>query len=291
MKSEVKKIDFNHKLGGNYYFDLVELEDILKSKPKGHSQFEHHKISFYVLVIITESIGKHSINYIDYTYKKGTVFTLRKNSVHKFYPSKAKGKFIVFTDDFLIRFADKTKALKLFQLFNEMLSSPKLQINNNEFADIQNLLDEISREFFSVKDNHSIEIIKSLVQILLHKLFRIKSRDIGNLVEHKYQLQFIALQELIEENCFNSKKVSFYADKLNVTSRTLNNITQSIIGKNVKAFIDEILILQIKRLLINSGLTFTEIAYESGFEDPSNFFKYFRKMTGITPKEFKEQCE
>lgn len=291
MKRQIKEIDFKKEKDGNFYFDLVGLEDILERKPKAHDQFDHHKISFYAIVFITHNKGKHSINYKDYPYKKGTVFTLRKNSIHKFYKSNAKGRFLIFTEDFVIRFAGKTEALNLFQLFNEMLSSPKLQLKNSDFIEIESLIHQIEKEYLNVKDNHSIEIIRSLIQILIHKLFRIKLKGYDNSRDNKYQLQFITLQELIERDCFENKKVSYYANKMGVTTRTLNNITQSIISKHAKALIDEIMILQIKRLLINSQLTFTEIAYQAGFDDPTNFFKYFRKKTGYSPKQFKENCK
>ncbi len=288
---KIKEIFFENKKTGNNYFDLVDLKDVLARKPKDHNQFEHHKISFYVIVVITQKKGKHSINYKDYTYKKGTVFTLRKNNIHKFYKANTNGKFLVFTEDFVIRLSDKIDTLKLFQLFNEMLDSPKLQLNNSDFIEIESLLNQIEKEYLEIKDNHSIEIIRSLIQVLIHKLFRIKSRRHESLGYSKYQSQFISLQELIEKDCFESKKVAYYANKMGVTSRTLNNITQSIIGKHAKAFIDEVVILHIKRLLINSELTFTEIAYQSGFGDPTNFFKYFRKKTGLSPKQFKENCK
>ncbi len=291
MKKKIKKIDFNNQIAGSYYFDLVNLEDILKRKPSDHNQFEHHKVSFYIIVLITQNEGKHSINYKDYTYKKGTIFTLRKNNIHKFYKTNAKGNILVFTEDFVVRSADQVETLKLVQLFNEMLSSPKLQLNNGDFIEIESLIQQIKKEHLEIKDKHSIEIIRGLIQILIHKLFRIKSKGHEYLGDNKYQLQFISLQELIEKNCFENKKVSFYASKMGVTSRTLGNITQSVIGKHTKAFIDEIVILQIKRLIINSQLSFTEIAYEAGFDDPTNFFKYFRKKTGFSPKEFKKHCK
>jgi len=270
---KVKEIIFDKKKTGNDYFDLVPLQDIYHRKPPDHDQFDHHKISFFVIVIITEKDGQHSINYKDYSYKKGTIFTLRKNSIHKFYKAKAKGKFLVFTEDFVIRNSDKIGTLKLFQLFNEMLGSPKLQLNKTDFAEVALLLDQINNEFSNKNDGHSLEIIRSLTQVLIHKLFRLKLRDIDNLGDEKYHLKFISLQELVERDCFESKHVSYYANKLGVTSRTLNNITQSVIGKHAKSFIDDIVILQIKRLLVNSQLSFTEIAYESGFDDPTNFFK------------------
>jgi len=291
MRKRIKEIFFENKMDGNLYFDVVDLEDILKRKPKDHNQFDHHKISFYVIVFITHSEGEHNINYQEYSFKKGTVFTLRKNNVHKFYKTKAKGKFLVFTEDFVVRYSDNISTLKLFQLFNEMLVSPKLQLNNSDFVEIESLINQINKEYLEAKDNHSIEIIRSLIQVLIHKLFRLKSKGKDNFINQKYHLNFLSLQELIEKECFESKTVSYYANKMGVTSRTLNNITQSIIGKSAKAFIDEIVILQIKRLLINSQFSFTEIAYQAGFDDPTNFFKYFKKLTGLTPKQFKENIK
>lgn len=288
MKRPIKEIGFKNRKAYIGQFDLVALEDIYLKKPTDHNQFDHHKISFFVIIIVTHKKGVHSIDYKNYTYKKGTVFTLRKNNIHKFHKTNAKGKFLVFTEDFVIRNSDKIETLKLFQLFNEMLGSPKLQLNNNDFVEIESIVHQIDKEYLDVKDDHSIEIIRNLIQILIHKLFRIKSKGKDNVGDKKYHLKFIALQKLIEKDCFESKKVSYYANKMGVTTRTLNNITQSVIGKSAKSFIDEIVILQIKRLLINSQLSFTEIAYQSGFDDPTNFFKYFRKQTGLSPNQFKE---
>ncbi len=285
---KVTEIAFDKQKTGKYRFDIVDLKSILSKKPDDHSQFEHHKLSFFVIIIMNQGKGNHSINYKDYDFKKGTVFTLRKGNIHKFYKTKAQGRFLIFTNDFVIRNSDKIETQKLFRLFNEMLSSPKLQLSNSEFIEIENLISLIEKEHLDENDNHSHEIIRNLIQIIIHKLFRIKTKR-GQYFEDKYFSNFSTLQELVEKDCFESKKVAFYAEKMGVTSRTLNNVTQSIIGKSAKSFIDEVLILQIKRLIINSNLSFTEIAYQSGFNDSTNFFKFFRKNTGNSPKEFKEK--
>ncbi|MBI0400047.1 helix-turn-helix transcriptional regulator [Cyclobacterium marinum] len=49
---------------------------------------------------------------------------------------------------------------------------------------------------------------------------------------------------------------------------------------------DDFIILQAKRNLINSTTNSAELAYKLGFEDPTNFTKYFKKNTGLTPKSF-----
>ncbi|WP_299836076.1 helix-turn-helix domain-containing protein [uncultured Tenacibaculum sp.] len=284
---QIQQVTFKQKKVDHLYFDLVDLNDVIELKPVDHNQFDHHKVSFYVIFLITEGNGAHSINYQDYSYQKGSIFTLRKNNIHKFHKSEAKGNILVFTEDFIIKYSDKFETLKLFQLFNEMLSVPKIQLNNEDFEEIYNIVVQIQTEFSRDNDSYSIAIIRSLVQVLILKLLRIKSKNNKNFNNQHYHISFIKLQELIEKECFESKKVSYYADKMGVTSKTLNNITQSIIGKPVKSFIDEILILQIKRLIINSQLSLTEIAYHVGFDSSTNFFKFFRKRTQLSPKEFK----
>ena len=195
---------------------------------------------------------------------------------------------LVFTEDFVIRYSNQVETVKLLQLFNEMLGSPSLQLSHIDFVEIEGFVQHIAREYLELYDGHSIEIIRSLVQILIHKLFRIKSKETNSLGDRRYHSLFLSLQELVEKQCFVSKKVIYYAKRMGLTPRTLNNITQHIVSKPAKAFIDEIVILQIKILITNSHLSFTEIAYQSGFDDPTNFFKYFRKKTGLSPKQFRK---
>ena len=95
-------------------------------------------------------------------------------------------------------------------------------------------------------------------------------------------------QELVDADCFKSRKVQYYARQLGVSSKTLNNITYDIINTSAKTFIDEKTVLQIKRLIISTEHSMKEIAYMSGFSDPSNFYKYFKKFTGSTPELFRQ---
>ncbi len=287
MKKNFKEITFANKEKESFQFDLVSFQDLLKKKPSDHSQFEFHKLSFFAIFIITEKEGKYNLNFNDYEYKKGTLFTVRKDNIHKFYQSKAKGKLLVFTENFIVNHSNKLEASKLFMLFNEMLASPKLELNNMEFKEVLALIELIKEENVGVNDRYSPSIVRNFVQILITKLFRIKSKNHLVFDDNKYLTKFLELQKLVEADCFNNKKVSYYANIMGVTSKTLNNITQSIIHRTAKSFINEIVIIQCKRLIINSQDSLTEIAYQVGFNESTNFFKYFTKYTGVSPSQFR----
>jgi len=289
MKQAIEKINFNNKKNAKSHFDLVYLEEILAKNPKGHNQFENHKISFYAIMLITKNKGTHSLNYHEYQYSAGTVFTIRKDSIHKFYKSNGKGKLFVFTENFVIHYLGEQHSYKLFQLFNELLGSPKVQLSKDDFIEIEQISQQIEKEYMEVKDTHSLEIIRSLLHVLIIKLVRIKSKGNDVFENPKYISQFVKFQNLVEKECFENKKVSYYANAMNITPRTLNNITNSIVHKSAKAFINEILIVQIKRLLINTQLTINEIAYMVGFDETTNLFKYFKKYTGSSPNSFRNK--
>ena len=106
---------------------------------------------------------------------------------------------------------------------------------------------------------------------------------------HFYQDDFLKFQHLLKVDILKNNQVQYYADKMGVSTKKINRITQAIIGKSAKDYINELLVLEIKRFLINTNLSVKEIAYKTGFEIPTNFVKFFRKNTGVTPRTFRGQ--
>lgn len=287
MKKKFKEISFVNSKTSKFQFDLVSYQDLIKLKPADHNQFEFHKISFYVILLFTKNEGEYNLNFKDYEFKPGSLFTLRKDNIHKFYKNKGQGQLLVFTENFILNHTNEIEAAKTFTLFNEMLASPKLQLNKKEYQEVLDLVELIKNEYSEAKDDFSLSIIRNYIQVIITKLFRIKATKNSAFNNRKHLTMFLQLQELIEKQCFKHKKVSYYANELGVTTKTLNNVTQSVLNKSTKSLINEVVILQSKRLIINTQDSLTEIAYKVGFDEPTNFFKYFRKYAGVSPSEFK----
>lgn len=288
MKQELPEITFNNRDNPKSFFDIVKIEDLLQ-KNLDHALDKHHIVKFYILFFVYEGTGYHTIDFKDYDYKAGTILLVRKDQIHKFFKSPdVKGYLLVFTEDFIISHLNRMEALKAMQLFNDSLGFPKIEINDKEtFSDFTTLLKHLEFEY-NIKDNFSIGITRSVLHIVITKLFRIKAKQ-GNYVEwKKYMAQFLDFQSLVEKDCFKSKKVQYYAQKIGVSTKTLNNIVNSVINVSAKVFIDDTTMMQIKRLLISTNLSVKEIAYETGFSDPTNFFKYFKKFTGSSPEAFRQ---
>nr|MBX2876202.1 helix-turn-helix domain-containing protein [Saprospiraceae bacterium] len=203
----------------------------------------------------------------------------------------AKGHMILFTEEFVISYFDQTEVLKTLQIFNELMGSPLVELDPVELTEVNHLIQEMSKEFFAQRDQYSSPIIRSLLHILFNKIYRFKANKNQILQDKKYLESFVQFQNLVEQECFQTKRVKDYALKMGVSTKTLNNIVQSVLHKPAKTFIDEIVIKQIKRLLVNSDLQVKEIAYQAGFDEPSNMFKYFKKYTQTSPEQFRQKYQ
>lgn len=282
-------IKFKVTSPSNSFFNIVTLEEVFRRTPYDHKQTEHHKISFYVLFIITKGEGIHTIDYKDYSYQEGTVFSLRKGVTHKFTKCNADGELLIFTEDFIIKHIGKKDGLKLLQLFNELLEFPKIQLSKLMFSEVKTILKQLNTEVQLEKDANSSSIKRNLLQVLTSKLYREKTKDKHSNTKTKYLSQFLTFQSLVEQQWIENKTALNYAKQMSITPKTLNNIVRSTVRKSAKSLIDVVAITQIKHLLVNTELSITEIAYQSGFDDPTNFFKYFKKNTTLSPNQFRKE--
>jgi len=288
MKSKLKEVYFDNQDNPKSFFEIVKIEDLLV-RELDHDIFIPNIVKFYVIIFVCEGQGKHEIDFQEYSYEEGSVILVRKDQIHKFYQnSNVKGYLLVFTDEFIVSHLNKMESLKILQLFNDALNYSKIQISNKDnLKDFTVLVQHLEHEY-NIRDNFSIGITRSVLHIVMTKLFRIKSNE-GRLIERSKLLdQFFQLQENVEQECFKSRKVQYYAKKQGVSTKTLNSITKSVLNKTAKSFIDERVMLHIKRLLISTDDSVKEIAYKSGFSDPPNFYKFFKKFSRNSPENFRQ---
>ncbi|MEL7532215.1 MAG: helix-turn-helix transcriptional regulator [Bacteroidota bacterium] len=288
MPEDLKHIKFRNSRNPDAAFEIVPLETLFTRTDLNHSPFKPHLVEFYLIIMVLEGHGKHFIDFQEYEYRVGSILTIRKDQIHQFVKSEVKGYMLLFTDDFLVSYLDKLESLKALHLFNELLGIQKLQFEPSAFSVITELVERIKKEYFQINDTYSQGVIRSELHILLTQLYRHKASLNPQVYPKKYLQEFLQLQELIEKHCQHTQKVNDYAEMMSLTSRTLNNICHSIVKKSAKKLIDEIAITQIKRLLINTELSVKEVAYSSGFEETTNFFKYFKRHTLNTPEQFRK---
>lgn len=94
---------------------------------------------------------------------------------------------------------------------------------------------------------------------------------------------------MLEKEYVNTRNSKIYASKLFISYKFLNDVVKKLTGKTVKAFIEGFVTTEIKRYLVSTSLSVKEISYKTGFQEPVNMVKFFKKNTKITPLKFRQQ--
>ncbi len=97
------------------------------------------------------------------------------------------------------------------------------------------------------------------------------------------------LARYVIENYKTERNISFYADKMHLSPQHLSTTIKKTTGKTLTDIISTFVINDAKGKLKSTELTIQEIAYSLNFPDISFFGKYFKRYTGLSPKQFRQQ--
>jgi AraC family transcriptional regulator of adaptative response / methylphosphotriester-DNA alkyltransferase methyltransferase len=97
------------------------------------------------------------------------------------------------------------------------------------------------------------------------------------------------IHELINGNLQHRWHTKDFADKLFVHPRHLTNTIKTTTGKSPCEHLEDRLLDEIKKMLVESDLPVAEIGYTLLFDDPTNFIKFFKGLAGITPLQYRKK--
>ena len=93
--------------------------------------------------------------------------------------------------------------------------------------------------------------------------------------------------QLLSEFAPEHHTIAFYASRLCLTPRYMSTIIRQVSGKSAKQWIDDALVTRIKIDLKHTDKSIARICDDMNFPNPSFLTKFFKRMTGMTPKEFR----
>lgn len=246
-----------------------------------------HRHSFYQLVYFTKSGGNHSIDFYKYSVVEGQAYYMSPGQIHAWhFDENTDGIIVNFNDSFFASVCHNPNYIQEFPIFKVLSGNPVTQlegeIKNEIFGLFQKLLAEYNVDF-----DHKQDMLRAILTELLVRLSRNYmpnyQRDAS---KHHYAILF-QFEKLIDSHFIYKKLPKEYAEMLFITPNHLNAVVNATIGKSAGELIRERILLEAKRLLINSNQSIYEIADYLQFEDNAYFSRFFKKYSGMSPEEFR----
>ena len=152
-----------------------------------------------------------------------------------------------------------------------LMMVPNQIIKYNEISeDYKAHLIMISNKYFDTRDNF-YKMMSLLIPLKNHPCVNLN----------------IAETDLLKTYHYKERDISFYAEKLCLTPKYLSSIIRDVSGELAGNWIDNYVIIEAKALLISSNLTIQEICYKLNFSTPSSFTRFFKRITGMSPRKFR----
>ena len=152
------------------------------------------------------------------------------------------------------------------------------------------LLFEIFVEEFSTPDKIQGDMLQMLLKRLIIMSTRLAKEQLIVKQLDNEQIEVIRKFNFLVDMHYKSKrKVSDYAEMLFKSPKTLSNLFSIYNQKSPQQIILDRLALEAKRLIHFTDRQNQEIAFDLGFNDPAHFSRFFKKMTGKTPPEYRER--
>jgi AraC family transcriptional activator of pobA len=102
---------------------------------------------------------------------------------------------------------------------------------------------------------------------------------------------FGAFCQMVEESYTRHYPLAYYAEQIGITAAHLNVLCRQAVNQSALELIHERVLLEAKRNLVYTSMTVSVVSYTLGFSDPAYFTRFFKRQTGLSPKDFRLQAK
>jgi AraC family transcriptional activator of pobA len=279
-------VSYNFKSGFKHELEVLSLASLYANHKKDITH--PHRANFYHIFWFSNGPHIHHIDFQPVSIKKNTLLFVNKEQVQSFDQSgNINGKLILFTDRFFAKSPDDLRFLNNSILFNDFMEPAVINLNKSD--QLTGYFQQIEEELINADDPYHYDLLRNYLHNFLMLAERQRRQSGFREIKKGADLDYLTLfRELVAQQYKEHRSVSHYAREMNVSEKRLGQATLKTIGKTPKEVIDDRIVLETKRLLTHTTQSIKQIGYYLGFEEPTNFIKYFRKHEGVTPIEFRE---
>lgn len=247
-----------------------------------------HRYTFFMFVCVTKGTCTQLIDFSPTACEIGSLLTLKPGQAHNFgHDEDWDGWIVLFRPEFLLPAAAPAGDLKLAVDLERLPAH--LHLHEDELRSVAAAIKQMR------KDATLDAPAEELHALLRYQLYALLSRftifhgrhEVRAAPDSRALQRFKRFQQLVDQRFAQWHQVTDYAQQLGCTEKSLTRAATAAIGMNAKTFIASRISLEAKRLLVHTDTPVTLVAEKLGFDEATNFSKFFKREAGCTPAEFR----
>ncbi|MCC7466406.1 MAG: helix-turn-helix domain-containing protein [Saprospiraceae bacterium] len=262
---------------------LLTEDDVAKiaAAPDG----PHHH-DYEELIVGMKGRLEHFIDFKSTTILAPFVSFVTRGKIHRVLPGTENGVCRMW----VLRFKSEFIAETTFQLYSRYHDHANVALQPGSCFDrLVTLCEIIDGEMQQPTPDLAVvrHLLSALFTMIESERRKTEPDETGN---HSTQnITFKNFLDILEENFRRPEGVEFYAEKLFMSPRNLNLICKQILQKSVSEIIETRKLIEAKNLLTTTDKPIAEIGFDLGYNEKAYFTAVFKKKSGQTPTEFREE--
>jgi AraC-like DNA-binding protein len=283
----------NYRASGSYPLDLeiFSVSDLRQRVGEGFLR-STHRYRFHMLVYVTRGECTHMIDFELIACKPGSLLAASPAQAHRFGFEKAwDGWVVLFRQEFLLSSQATAPVTGLRVTAGPEGMPGHLCLQKHERRIVIGAIMQMRKDCrIEAPPDQLHALLRHQLYALLLRLTVLHDRQqtLENTTSIGLQ-RFRNFQRLVERSFWKWHRVAKYADLLGCSEKSLTRAAMEVAGVKAKAFIASRINLEAKRLLAHTALSIALIGERLGFQDPTNFVKFFKREVGCTPGEFRRR--
>ena len=275
----------DHRIGD----DILLIDNSHTMRAELSSDNEPFRIDMTMAIIYEQGSADLKINMRDYHIEAPAVLLVLNDQIYQSagHSEDLRSKVILMSRSFSDSlFANSGEILPLK---SSIMKNPVMKIENEEnvfgqfFQLLQNIAASPRQEFKIESARHLTLSMFYGYSHLKHEVNEIKSTN------SRQEEIFTKFTELLERHHKKEREIAFYADKMCMTSKHLSQVIKDYTGKTALGLIEEYVISEAKSMLLSTTMSIQQISDELNFPSQSVFGKYFKRVAGISPSEYRNR--
>jgi AraC family transcriptional regulator, transcriptional activator of pobA len=272
-------------------FDFIHIETIAsRSAVHDWTIRTHRHRNLFQILLIEKGGGEMSFETATAQFSAPAVILVPATTAHgfRFTPQVTDGWVVSFTEDVTDTLGDQSDAA--LARLKAVANQPLLPLANaGGTKRLSALCADLYEEGSLAREGHRLAMrgLLALIAIEVVRLSVSRARS-GAVTLSRTDVRVDELRRLVDEHFRKERVISFYAERLAMTSDRLNDHVKRATGVTAGHLIRQRVLTEAKRQLVFTNQTIHEISYDLAFSDPSHFARFFRRQTGMTPQAFRD---
>jgi AraC family transcriptional activator of pobA len=273
-------------------FDFIHVETIAsRSSIHDWTIRAHRHRNLFQILLIEQGGGEMTFEAVRLPFAAPAAILVPAAVAHgfRFQPNVTRGWVLSFTEDAAGLLADR--AGEALSRLRALAVQPIVPIAEDaERSRLSALCAELFEESSLAREGHRLAMrgLLALIAIGVARLAASRART-GSVTLQPADATVARLRALVDEFFRKERQLGFYAEQLGMTIDRLNDHVKRATGVTAGHLVRQRVLSEAKRQLVFTAQPIQDIANELAFSDPSHFARFFRKHTGTTPHEFRDQ--